>query len=113
MPQPVLLTPTDAEQAALDYIAENNADARYDAVLASFNAGEVSIGLLAFKGESIASLRYEQNRLANLLQARPADRLDIDVEAVTQAHQQVTENIAKAEAAVANPVVYAVRKDAA
>ncbi|USN14993.1 hypothetical protein PAPPERLAPAPP_00660 [Brevundimonas phage vB_BpoS-Papperlapapp] len=111
--QPHLQSPTESEQDALDYIAANNADGRYNDVLARYQAGDISLGLLAFKGVGIASLRREQNRLYNLLQGSPAERLDIDVEAITKAHQQITETIAKAEDVVANPVVYALRKDVA
>lgn len=104
---------TEAERAALDYIAENNADGGYDDVLEAFNTGTVSIGLLAFKGEGLPALRYEQNRLYNLLQGRPHELLDVDVPAVTKAHARYTELIAQTEHAVANPVIYVLKKEAA
>lgn len=110
---PKLLPPTEAEQEALDYIAANNGDGRYDALLARYAAGEISVGLLAFKGEGLATLRREQSRLRALLETEAPDRLDVDIEAVAKAHSQITQDIHRGEAAVANPVVYAVRKAAA
>lgn len=110
---PELKSASESEQDALDYIAANNTDGRYNEVLERYAAGAVSLGILRFKGESIAALRREQNRLYNLLQGRPAERLDIDVEAVAKAHAQVSDTIAKAEAAVRTPVIYALKKEAA
>lgn len=112
MPTPDILPAKAAESEAVDYMTANNADGAYTDLLARHAQGLVSVGILRFNGHMLPALRYEQNRLYNLLQQRPADRLDIDVEAVTRAHENVTIAIDKAEAAIAKPVIYALKKTA-
>lgn len=105
------LSREDATAEAMAYIAENNADGRYDTVLRAVAADAVDIGLLRYEGVGLFNLQKSLDRYNVLLAGDAEALLDIDVPSVTAARDNVLAAIRSAEDFRANPVVYMIRKD--
>lgn len=99
---------SDSTTEALAYIADNNGDGRYDEVLARVAEGGVKVGIMRFQGKGLDLLR---ETLAGYDAKLAGDAIsEFEREALLKARSNLCENIAQAEAAVANPVIYLVDK---
>jgi hypothetical protein len=101
---------SESTTEALAYIAENNADGRYDDLLAriaeSEGEGAIELGLMRFSGGGLDLLR---RTLEGYDEKLAGDEIgDAEREALLSARRNIVESIAQAETAVANPVIYVV-----
>lgn len=105
------LSREDAKAEALAYIADNNADGRYDDVLQKVAEDAVDIGLLRYEGVGLYQLQKSLDRYNELLAGDAEALLDIDVPSVTSARDDILAAIKSAEDFRANPLVYMIRKE--